>query len=64
MRNESRMYIGKVIDMYKKGSSGRYGSIKEIANPSELQAVSLVVHLPLITVGNYYPDFFYAFITD
>jgi len=30
MRNDSRMYIqinGKILDMYKKGSSGRYGSL-------------------------------------
>jgi hypothetical protein len=50
MRNDSRMYIGKVLDMYKKGSSGRYGSVTNSANLAELQAVSLLVYLPLLTV--------------
>ena len=52
MRNEARMYIGKVIDMYKKGSSGRYGSLTKSDNLSELQALSLVVYLPLIMARN------------
>jgi len=50
IRNDSRMYIGKVLDMYKKGSSGRYGSVTKSANLAELQAVSLLVYLPLLTV--------------
>ena len=50
MRNDSRMYIGKILDMYKKGSSGRYGLVTKSTNLAELQAVSLLVYLPLLTV--------------
>lgn len=50
MCNDSRMYIGKILDMYKKGSSGRYGSVTKSTNLAELQAVSLLVYLPLLTV--------------
>ena len=56
MRNDSRMYIGKVFDMYKTGSSGRYGSVTSSTNLAELQAVSILAYLPLLTV--WFPSLF------
>ena len=50
VRTESRTYIGKVLDMYKKGSSVRYGSVTKLSNLVELQALSLLVYLPLTLV--------------
>ncbi|KAF8188222.1 hypothetical protein K438DRAFT_1764441 [Mycena galopus ATCC 62051] len=50
MRTTERMYIGEVIDIFKKSSSGRYGSIELATTPSEIQALSLRVYLPLQTM--------------
>ncbi|KAF8178378.1 hypothetical protein K438DRAFT_2179563 [Mycena galopus ATCC 62051] len=51
MRTTERMYIGEVIDIFKKGSSGRYGSIELATTTSEIQALSLRVYLPLQTIS-------------
>ena len=37
-----------VLDIYKKGSSGHHGSVKNFINLVELQAASLLVYLPLL----------------
>ncbi|KAJ7679396.1 hypothetical protein DFH06DRAFT_1166490 [Mycena polygramma] len=47
MRTAKRVYIGEVLDIYKKGSSGRYGSIPMASAISDIQAFSLRVFLPL-----------------
>ncbi|KAF8074050.1 hypothetical protein FPV67DRAFT_784077 [Lyophyllum atratum] len=46
-RTLKRTYVGEILDMYKKGASGRYGSIDKIGNASSLQAISVRVYLPL-----------------
>jgi hypothetical protein len=52
MRTTERMYIGEVMDIFKKGGNGRYGSIDLAASASEIHAFSLRVYLPLqTTVG-------------
>ncbi|KAF8060260.1 hypothetical protein FPV67DRAFT_1632538 [Lyophyllum atratum] len=47
IRTSQRLYVGEILDMYKKGANGRYGSITMIGNASSLQALSLRVYLPL-----------------
>ncbi|KAJ6609185.1 hypothetical protein B0H10DRAFT_2226171 [Mycena sp. CBHHK59/15] len=47
MRTADHVYIGEVLDIYKKGSSGRYGSIPTASAVSDIQAFSLRVFLPL-----------------
>ncbi|KAG6874837.1 hypothetical protein C0992_006337 [Termitomyces sp. T32_za158] len=42
-----RMYIGEILDMYKKTASGRYGSVANIGSATSLQAISVRVYLPL-----------------
>ena len=48
------MYVSKVLDMYKKGASGCYGSINKAGKASVLQALSLCVWLPLRMVSTIY----------
>ncbi|KAH9947488.1 hypothetical protein B0H21DRAFT_676451, partial [Amylocystis lapponica] len=50
MRNASRMYIGELLDLYKK-TSGRHGSVKSAVSCSGLSYLSLRVYLPLTTDG-------------
>ncbi|KAF8169334.1 hypothetical protein K438DRAFT_1774346 [Mycena galopus ATCC 62051] len=50
MRTTQCMYIGEVMDIFKKGSNGRYGSIESAASTSEIHAFSLRVYLPLQTM--------------
>ncbi|KAJ7491545.1 hypothetical protein B0H11DRAFT_1911801 [Mycena galericulata] len=50
LRTTIRMYIGEVLDIFKKGSNGRYGSIESAASTSEIHAFSLRVYLPLQTM--------------
>ncbi|KAF8178416.1 hypothetical protein K438DRAFT_1978042 [Mycena galopus ATCC 62051] len=50
MRTTERMYIGEVIDIFKKGSSGHYCSIELATTTSEIEALSLRVYLPLQTI--------------
>ena len=52
MRTAQRTYIGEVLDMYKKGLSGRYGSIEKSESASGLQALSLRVYLALGVVSH------------
>lgn len=49
-RTDKRMYIGLVLDIYKKGSSGRHGSIETADSISGLSYLSLEVYLPRQTV--------------
>ncbi|KAG5649659.1 hypothetical protein H0H81_002660 [Sphagnurus paluster] len=44
-RTSKRTYVGQVLDLYKKGSSGRYGSVDQAGSASSLQAISVRVHL-------------------
>ena len=47
MRTPKRFYIGEILDLYKKGNSGRYGSVESSDNISHLAWLSLRVYLPL-----------------
>ncbi|KAE9383937.1 hypothetical protein BT96DRAFT_739387, partial [Gymnopus androsaceus JB14] len=42
-----RMYIGQVLDIYKKGQNSRHGSVHEATELSGLSYLSLRVFLPL-----------------
>ncbi|KAG6908109.1 hypothetical protein DXG01_006147 [Tephrocybe rancida] len=46
-RSAKCTYIGEILDIYKKGASGHYGSVTNVANASSLQAISVRVYLPL-----------------
>ncbi|OBZ75378.1 hypothetical protein A0H81_04106, partial [Grifola frondosa] len=46
MKNKKCMYIGEILDLYKKVSR-RHGSVKEVASYSGLSYFSLRVFLPL-----------------
>ncbi|KAF9020418.1 hypothetical protein BDZ89DRAFT_1203567 [Hymenopellis radicata] len=52
MRTVKRMYIGEVIDIYKKGNSGRYDSIPVSTSAAELKYLSLRVYLHLTADSN------------
>ncbi|KAL0056689.1 hypothetical protein AAF712_016704 [Marasmius tenuissimus] len=47
MRTEVRMYISKVLDLFKKSVSSRYPSVKESKDVSQLAYLSLQVSLQL-----------------
>ncbi|KAF7318666.1 ULP-PROTEASE domain-containing protein [Mycena chlorophos] len=47
--NGTRFYIGEILDVYKKGSSSRYGSIEDPTATSGLSYISFRVYLPLVT---------------
>jgi hypothetical protein len=47
MRTLKRFYIGEILDLYKKGNSGQYGSVESSDNVSQLAWLSLRVYLPL-----------------
>ena len=51
MRNKTHEYIGEVLDVYKKGSSGRHGSVAAAPSTSGLSYLSLRVYLPMQTVS-------------
>ncbi|KAG6895347.1 hypothetical protein C0992_001720 [Termitomyces sp. T32_za158] len=51
LRTEKRIYIGEILDMYKKAASGRYGSVADVGKAALLQAISVHVYLPLTMVG-------------
>ncbi|KAG1776449.1 hypothetical protein EV702DRAFT_1198151 [Suillus placidus] len=42
-------YIGEVLDLYRKGSNSRYGSMQSTMSVSTLSFLSLQVYLPLET---------------
>ncbi|KIY61999.1 hypothetical protein CYLTODRAFT_459371 [Cylindrobasidium torrendii FP15055 ss-10] len=44
---QKRFYIGEVLDMYRKGNSGRYDSLRTTNSLSNLKYLSLRVYLPL-----------------
>jgi hypothetical protein len=46
IRNEKRMYIGEVLDLYKKGKD-RHGSVPSSSNTAELSYLSLRVYRAL-----------------
>ncbi|TFY52598.1 hypothetical protein EVG20_g10486 [Dentipellis fragilis] len=46
-KNEGRIYIGEVLDIYQKGSSSRYGSIESAKTTSALSFISVRAYLPL-----------------
>ncbi|KAF9548288.1 hypothetical protein CPC08DRAFT_729533 [Agrocybe pediades] len=47
MRTERRYYIGQILDIYKRGSSSRYGSIASTDNLQSIAFLSLRVFLAL-----------------
>ncbi|KAF9034576.1 hypothetical protein BJ165DRAFT_1534007 [Panaeolus papilionaceus] len=47
-----RMYIGHVLDLYKKGDNSRYGSISEASNIKDIAWLSLRVYLPIQNGNN------------
>lgn len=49
--NGSRFYIGEILDIYKKGSNSRHGSVTSATTVAGLSYLSLRVYLPLVTVG-------------
>ncbi|KAJ3727641.1 hypothetical protein C8R42DRAFT_620753 [Lentinula raphanica] len=52
MKTSMRMYIGQVLDIYKKGQSSRYGSVNKATEISGLSFLSLRVFLPLVTASD------------
>ena len=50
MRSEKRFYVGQVLDLYKRGSSSRHGSVDNLSSVQGLSWVSLRVFLPLAMV--------------
>ncbi|KAG2135969.1 hypothetical protein DEU56DRAFT_718786, partial [Suillus clintonianus] len=46
-----RFYIGKVLDLYRKGANSHYGSIQSMTSVSTLSFLSLRVYLPLETAA-------------
>ena len=50
MRSEKRLYIGQVLDLYKRGSNSRHGSVNNLSTVQGLSWVSLRVFLPLAIV--------------
>ena len=42
-----RFYIGEVLDIYKKGTSSRYGSVDDASTAAGLSYLALRVYLPL-----------------
>jgi hypothetical protein len=51
MRTTKRTYIGKILDIYKKGSSGRHGSVDSADSITALSYLSLEVYLPFHRVS-------------
>ncbi|KAF9244660.1 hypothetical protein BU15DRAFT_71622 [Melanogaster broomeanus] len=47
VRSAVRFYIGEVLDIYKKGTNSRYGSLDSLESLSDLMFLSLHVYLPL-----------------
>ncbi|KAF9230598.1 hypothetical protein BU15DRAFT_69059 [Melanogaster broomeanus] len=47
VRSAVRFYIGEVLDIYKKGTNSRYGSLDSLESLSDLMFLSLRVYLPL-----------------
>ena len=47
MCTPKHFYIGEILDLYKKGNSGQYGSVESSDNVSQLAWLSLRVYLPL-----------------
>jgi hypothetical protein len=47
MRNKKTMYIGEVLDIYKKGNNSKYGSIEFATTASSLSFLAVRVYLPL-----------------
>ena len=47
MRSAKRTYIGKILDIYKKGSSSCHGSVDMAESIAGLSYLSLEVYLPL-----------------
>lgn len=52
MRTQKRNYIGQVLDIYRRGSGSRHGSILESATISGLSYLSLRVFLVLDVVSS------------
>lgn len=50
MKNEARMYVGQVLDLYKHVSR-RHGSVDQATSTSGLSYISLRVYLPLSVVS-------------
>jgi len=51
MRNKKMMYIGEVLDIYKKGNNSKYGSLEFATTASSLSFLAVRVYLPL-QLGN------------
>ena|ERR1700728_1159561 len=47
-----RFYIGEVLDIYKQGTSSRYGSVDDAATASGLSYLALRVYLHYILWNN------------
>ncbi|KAF9235771.1 hypothetical protein BU15DRAFT_77611 [Melanogaster broomeanus] len=47
IRSAAHFYIGKVLNIYKKGTNSRYGSLDSSESLSDLMFLSLRVYLPL-----------------
>ncbi|KAF9232791.1 hypothetical protein BU15DRAFT_67158 [Melanogaster broomeanus] len=47
VHSTARFYLGEVLDIYKKGTNNRYGSIDSSECLSNLSFLSLLVYLPL-----------------
>jgi hypothetical protein len=52
MRNKKTMYIGEVLDIYKKGNNSKYGSLEFASNASSLSFLAVRVYLPLQLPGH------------
>ncbi|KAJ7737961.1 hypothetical protein B0H16DRAFT_1762009 [Mycena metata] len=48
--NGIRFYVGEILDVYKRGASSRYGSVRNSISTSGLAYMSLRVYLPLTSV--------------
>ncbi|KAJ3502810.1 hypothetical protein NLJ89_g8719 [Agrocybe chaxingu] len=52
MQSPKHFYIGEVLDIYKRGTSGRYGSVTTASSIQGLAWLSLRVYLPLAMTIN------------
>lgn len=50
VRTTQRIYVGEVLDIYRKGNSGRYDSIKTTSSLGGVKYLSLRVYLPMDVV--------------
>ena len=51
MRNKKTMYIGEVLDIFKKGNNSKYGSLEFATSALSLSFMAVRVYLPL-QLGN------------